>query len=48
MRAYVKAKHLYETARSAADLPASPLILLAKTFDFELAAIDIAEKKRPA
>jgi hypothetical protein len=48
MRAYVRAKQIYETARSAADLPASPLIELVRTFDFELAAIEIAERKQSA
>jgi hypothetical protein len=46
MRQYVTAKRIYEQARSAADLPASPLITLVRTFDFDLAAADIEEARR--
>lgn len=48
MREYVKAKRLYENARSAADLPDSPLIALARTFDFDLAELELAERTRRA
>lgn len=44
MRDYQTAKRLYET-RAAADLPNWSLIEIARTFDFDLAAREIAERE---